>query len=160
MDPRRAAKLADVLLETQSALISVAVRTLDDGPLDVSVVQQRILTLLWQHGELTVTAIGNVLGVDQSNASRHCTRLAQIGAVTRARSSDDGRATAVSLTRMGRRQVDAIRRARRDAILDILAEVSDPGSRAATALLEKFNRRAASPPNGDEWSDDVLPHIS
>ena len=38
----------------------------------MTVAQQRVLVLLEEHSPLTVTQIAELMGVNQSNASRHC----------------------------------------------------------------------------------------
>jgi DNA-binding MarR family transcriptional regulator len=105
-------------------------------------VQHRVLVLLQARGTLSVNAVADELGVDQSNASRHCTRLAQLGLVTRTRAAHDGRAVDVSLTDAGRRQVQVVRSARRDEIAQVLADLPDSDVRQVTRSFELFERSA------------------
>ena len=63
--------------------------------------QHRVLVLLDERGALSVNDLADSLGVDQSNASRHCSRLARLGLVTRSRAAHDGRAVMVGLTPAG-----------------------------------------------------------
>ena len=137
-------RLADALLVASRALVAIAVRSVSAGAADVTVVQHRVLVLLDLRGPLSVTAIGDELGVDQSNASRHCTRLARLGLVTRTRSTEDGRAVDVTLTAAGRRHVHAVRRARRREIAQVLDRMPDDAARAAVRAFEHFDEAAES----------------
>jgi DNA-binding MarR family transcriptional regulator len=76
--------------------------------------------------------------VNQSNASRHCARLCDLGLVTRTRATDDGRAVEVRLTLAGTEQIRAVREARRDRIQAILEHLTDRQARAAVTGLEVF----------------------
>jgi DNA-binding MarR family transcriptional regulator len=142
MEPSEQDRLAEALLVASRALVAIAVRSMSAGAVDVTVVQHRVLVLLDVHGSLSVTAVAHELGVDQSNASRHCTRLAHVGLVTRARSARDGRAVDVGLTDAGRRHVQAVRRARRREIVRVLDQMSDDAARAAVRAFEVFDRAA------------------
>lgn len=146
MDATQRNRTAEALLSATQALMAIAVRSLAAGPAEVTVVQHRVLVLLGTHGTLTVTALSDALGVDQSNASRHCTRLAHLGLVSRTRAPHDGRAVEVRLSATGRRQVRAVRRARRAEIARVLERMPDEGVVAATRAFEEFARAADAVP--------------
>lgn len=143
MTPEEREDLVETLLDTTAVLVSVAVRTLDAGPLDVTVVQQRILTMLDGHGALSINAIAEALGVDQSTASRHCTRLEKMAAVVRTPSTEDRRSVEVSLTARGRRQVETVWAARRREIEKVLGKVIEPTKGTLADLLRGINVAAA-----------------
>jgi DNA-binding MarR family transcriptional regulator len=84
-----------------------------------------VLVLLQDAGTLSVNAVAAGLGVDQSNASRHCTRLAELGLVRRTPAAHDRRSVELRLTRAGQAQVQAvddIRRRWAESVLDRLSE--------------------------------------
>jgi DNA-binding MarR family transcriptional regulator len=148
MEHRERDRLADALLEASRVLLAVAVRSVSAGSAEVTVVQHRVLVLLDAHRLLSVNAVADELGIDQSNASRHCTRLARLGLVTRTRATHDGRAVDLALTTAGRQHVRAVRAARRREITRLLADVPDSDVREMTRAFELFghasgDRRAA-----------------
>ena len=144
MEPSERDRLADALLVASRALVAIAVRSVSAGAAEVTVVQHRVLVLLDTRGPLSVTEVGAELGVDQSNASRHCSRLAHLGLATRTRSTDDARAVDVALTPAGRRHVQAVRRARRREIAQVLGRMPDDAARAAVRAFEQFDEAAES----------------
>ena len=136
-------RLADALLEASRALLAVAVRSISACSAKVTVVQHRVLVLLDAHQLLSVNAVADELGIDQSNASRHCTRLARLGLVTRTRATHDGRAVDVALTAAGRQQVRAVRAARRREIVQLLANLPDSDVREMAHAFELFGHSTA-----------------
>ena len=147
MDPVERDELAETLLVTSRALVAIAVRSMAAGVAGVTVVQHRVLVLLDDRGPLSVNALAEELGVDQSNASRHCARLAGLGLVTRARSRHDGRGVDTAITEAGRRHLEAVRRARRTEIGRVLDRMPDDAARAAVRAFELFDRTAAGAPH-------------
>src|SRR3954447_24571434 len=130
MEEHRALDLADTLVGVARELLGVAVRTVGQGPVDITVVQHRVLVLLSEEGTLSVTDVAESLGVDQSNGSRVCQRLEKLGLIARSRAAHDGRAVDVALTAAGRRQVAAVHAARCQAVAEILATMSDDDAQA------------------------------
>ena len=135
-------RLADAVLGASRALLAIAVRSVSAGPAEVTVAQHRVLVLLETRGSLSVTAVAEELGVDQSNASRHCTRLERLRLVTRKRAPHDGRAVSVELTAGGRRQVEAVRAARRREIIRILERLPDTTVPEVVEGFRAFQRAA------------------
>lgn len=121
------ARQAEVVAGASRALVAIVVRSMAAGSTEVTVAQHRVLVLLEERGGLSVNALADGLGVDQSNASRHCSRLARLGLVSRTRAAHDGRTVEVRLTPAGRRQVTAVDEARSREIrrvFDLLPEAS------------------------------------
>ena len=137
-----ATPLAEALLGAGRALVAIAVRTVGEGPVDVTVVQHRVLLLLEMHGAMTVNGIAVALGVDQSNASRHCLRLEALGLVTRGRSRQDGRITEVRLTPAGSHQVRVVHDARVRMVERVLGRIDDLEAEVVVGALESFGRAA------------------
>jgi len=144
-------EMGDVVLASARALLAMAIRTVADGPVPLTVVQHRVLLLLEGAGRLTVTEVAERLGVDQSNASRHCSRLTELGLVARGPSALDRRATYLRLTRTGREQVQSVRAARRRWADSVLARLSDEQAREAAHGLAVF-AAAAEALDGAEGS--------
>jgi DNA-binding MarR family transcriptional regulator len=143
-------RLADAVAESTGALVAIAIRSVASGLADVTVAQHRVLVLLDQHGELTVNAVAESLGVNQSNASRHCTRLARLGLISRTRAPHDGRAVVVGLTPAGRRQVRVVQDARRNEIKRVLNGLPDKTVREVARAFEVFHQAAADTVQGSQ----------
>jgi DNA-binding MarR family transcriptional regulator len=153
MDASEQDRLAEALLVASRALVAIAVRSMSASTATVTLVQHRVLVLLESRGQLSVTAVAEELGVDQSRASRHCSRLAHLGLVTRDRSAHDGRAVDVALTEAGRRHLQAVRHARRREIAGVLDRLPDETARAAVWAFEQFDRAA------EEQRSSVVPTL-
>ena len=142
MDRDERAKAAEALTAASGALLAIAVRSVAAGPVELTVAQHRVLVLVESREVLSVNEVAAQLGVDQSNASRHCSRLAGLGLVTRTRARHDGRAVDVRLTPAGRRQVEAVREARRTEIRRVLDRMSDRSVREAVRGFTTFDEAA------------------
>lgn len=136
MDP----ELPEALLEAGRGLVTVFLQTLGEGRPGVTLVQQRVLVALSDHGPLTVGDVADLLRVDQSTASRHVSGLAREGLVERRKADHDGRAVEVSLSTDGAAQVAAVRRARLRRIGDALEQLPPQQARAAVEGLRAFAR--------------------
>lgn len=141
-------ELVDALLASTQALMAMAIRTVGQAPVSLTVVQHRVLLLVEEAGTLSVNDVAAGLGVDQSNASRHCTRLAGLGLLRRSQASHDRRAVDLSLTTAGHRQVLAVRRARRRWAEQVLDRLTDAEATVAARGLELF-AAAARAETGD-----------
>ncbi len=142
--PTTADELADSLLAATRSLMAMAIRTVGVGTAPVTVVQHRVLLLLEEHGTLSVNDVAARLGVDQSTASRHCTRLEQLGLVRRTTAAHDRRARDLGLTGAGRSQVLAVREARHRWAEQVLARLSDEDARTAVRGFAVFATAAES----------------
>ena len=136
-------KLADSLLRATRELMAMAIRTVGDGPVPVTLVQHRVLLILEESGPLSVSEVAAQLGVDQSNASRHCSRLVGLGLLRRTPAARDRRSVEVRLTAAGRSQVLAVRDARRAWAEEVLSRLSPDEGREAVRALELFAAAAA-----------------
>lgn len=74
-----------------------------------------------EHRSLRLSELATLLGVDDSTASRHITRLEEVGYVTRTRDPDDGRARRLVATPDGTAALSRVREARRQHLLRALA---------------------------------------
>ena len=137
-----AQELADALLAASQSLMAMAIRTAGGAPVPLTVVQYRVLLLIEEAGTLSVNDVAARLGVDQSTASRHCTRLAELGLVLRTQASHDRRAVDLRLTEAGQRQILAVGRARRRWAEQVLGRLDDDEARAVARGFELLARAA------------------
>jgi DNA-binding MarR family transcriptional regulator len=135
-------ELADAFVTASRALISLAVRSIDDAPQEVTVAQHRVLVLLAARGDLTIGAIAEGLGVNPSNATRYCDRLQRLELLTRTRSPADGRVVLVSLTKAGKALVGDVTRRRRAEVEKVLARMTAADTAGMLDALRAFNRAA------------------
>jgi DNA-binding MarR family transcriptional regulator len=146
--------VADSLLASARALVGMAVRTVDEGPMPVTLAQHRVLLLLEETGGLSVNDVAARLGVNQSNASRHCTRLDELGLVDRSQAPHDRRSVELHLTAAGRRQVLAVRDARRAWVAAVLGRM--PARQAADVVRALSAFATASQEHGGDEPAPLL----
>ncbi|WP_295852822.1 MarR family winged helix-turn-helix transcriptional regulator [uncultured Microbacterium sp.] len=101
--------------------------------------------LIAASGSLSVSEIGEAVGVDQPRASRLVQQAAQMGLVVREPDPDDARRTRVRLTPEGEGLVSGFRGRRRDAVRSALESFSDTERVEFARLLSKF---------ADSWPRD------
>jgi DNA-binding MarR family transcriptional regulator len=89
-------------------------------------------------GPLTVSEIGESVGVDQPRASRLVQQAVEMGLVQREADPDDARRTRVALTEQGAAIVRGFHGERRDAIDTALAPFTDEERRELARLLTKL----------------------
>ncbi|MFC4639446.1 MarR family winged helix-turn-helix transcriptional regulator [Deinococcus hohokamensis] len=101
--PRLSQKLEDQLcfdLYVTSRALTAAYRPLLSA-LGLTYPQYLVMLALWEHGPLTVTALGTRLSLDSGTLSPLLKRLEGAGYLQRARVQTDERAVEVSLTAAG-----------------------------------------------------------
>ena len=135
-------EMADAFVTASRALISLAVRSIDDAPVDITVAQHRVLVLLAARGDLTVGDIAEGLGVNPSNATRYCDRLQRLALIDRARSPQDGRVVLISLTATGRDLVMDVTERRRIEVARVLDRMTAAETASVLNALHAFNRAA------------------
>jgi DNA-binding MarR family transcriptional regulator len=116
--------------------MGMAIRTVDQGPVPLTVAQHRVLVLVEEAGSLSVNGVADRLGVNQSNASRHCTRLVDLGLLHRRPSDDDRRSVDLRLTTAGNHQIMAVRQARRQWAADVLTQLPAEQAHAVVRGME------------------------
>jgi DNA-binding MarR family transcriptional regulator len=140
--PPAADELADAFVTASRALVGLAVHSVGAGAPEVTVAQFRVLVLLGAAGERTVGDVAEHLGVNQSNASRHCDRLQRLGLLARRRSRSDGRVVRVRLTEKGLALVEAVNRQRQAEVRRVLGRMSPDEAAGALEALRAFSRAA------------------
>src|SRR6476619_2189486 len=102
------AELVDEFLRASRALVGLSLQSVAASPVEVTLLQHRVLVLLAVGGEQAVGDIAAELGVNPSNATRHCDRLQRLGLVERQRSASDGRVVHIARTPAGRTVIEAV----------------------------------------------------
>ncbi|WP_136254667.1 MarR family winged helix-turn-helix transcriptional regulator [Onishia niordana] len=92
-------QLCFALYSTQLAMNKLYRRLLSE--LDLTYPQYLVMLVLWQHGQMSVSKIGEHLGLDSATLTPLLKRLESHGLVKRQRSSEDERRVDVSLTEAG-----------------------------------------------------------
>lgn len=145
---------ADAFITVSRALVGIAVRSINAAPMEVTMTQHRLLVLLATGRTITVGELAEQLEVNASNASRLCDRLQKLGLVARDRSSKDGRAVEVSLTRAGGELLEAVRAHRREAVQRVLSRMSRTESAETIRALTAFGE-AAHETGEAEWTTEA-----
>jgi DNA-binding MarR family transcriptional regulator len=134
-------QLVDDFLAASRALVGLAVRSVSASPVEVTLVQYRVLVLVSQ-GERTIGEIAVELRVNPSNATRQCDRLQRLGLVERRRSPEDGRVVRVALTAAGEAVVEAVTARRREEVRRVLEAMSVDDVEVVVSALGAFGRAA------------------
>ena len=145
-------ELATAFVTASRALVGIAIRSIEAAPVEVTVVQHRVLVLLAAEGPQAIGTLAQQLGVNPSNATRVCDRLQRLGLVRRTRPPHDGRAVHVTITPAGRRLVDAVSQHRRRAVAAVLEQLSPEQVDTVVSAMTEFNR-AAHERAEVEWAD-------
>jgi DNA-binding MarR family transcriptional regulator len=135
-------ELTDAFLTSARALVALAVRSINAAPVEVTLMQHRVLVLLASQSEQSVSALAEQLGVNASNASRVCDRLERLGLVSRRRSTTDARSVRVALTAEGMDVLQAVNHYRRNEIRHVLSSLSTEVGRDVVEALRSFNEAA------------------
>ncbi|TDC23372.1 MarR family transcriptional regulator [Streptomyces sp. 8K308] len=101
--------------------------------------QYLVMLVLWEHGELPVKRIGELLRLDSGTLSPLLKRLEAAGLVHRRRSADDERSVTVSPTEAG-----AALRADAEAIPRRIAEATGLSLAEVVDLRERLGRLTAA----------------
>lgn len=144
-------ELAEAFITASRALVGMAVRSIDTAAETITVAQHRVLVILAARGPQTIGDVAAELAVNPSNATRHCERLNRLGLVIKQRSAQDGRIVEVSLSRAGRRLLEAVTEARRREVLAVLDRMDGQRAEEVVRALAAFNE-AARELGQDDWS--------
>lgn len=142
--------VAESFLAAGRTLLGIVIASIAAAPVEITVLQHRVLVLLAAEGEQTVGRLAEELGVNASNATRHCDRLERLGLASRRRSTTDARVVRVGLTPAGRRLLETVAEHRRTEVLRILDRMPAREQAAAARALDAFNA-AAHEAGGTEW---------
>jgi DNA-binding MarR family transcriptional regulator len=139
------------LVSASRVITAAVVASLAHAETAVTVPGLRVLVILDAHGPLNLSAVADVLGVNPSNASRACDRLAESGLLSRSTNAEDRRQVTLSLTDAGRTLMDRLMDRRRQILRAVVEEMSVADRERLMAGLRAFNAaaEAASGPEAD-----------
>lgn len=96
------------LMRASTVMTAIVVRSLNAVTPHITVVQARVLVIVWSLGSANINAVAAGLGANASNASRTCDRLVRAGLLTREQSDADRRQVVLRLTAEGSALIDAV----------------------------------------------------
>lgn len=135
-------ELTDAFVTSARALVGIALRSVNASPVEVTLMQHRVLVLLASQGEQSVSMLAEQLGVNASNASRVCDRLQKLGLVARRRSTTDARSVKVAITDHGLGVISAVDERRRSEIRGLLSSLPSESGRHLVEALRTLNEAA------------------
>ena len=97
-----------------------------------------LLVALSVAGDLGVAELADRVGRDPSTVSRQLAKLEQLGLVKRPSARDDGRVRAAAITKAGSRVLDAITKARRKLLGELLSDWTPDERRIFPVLLQRL----------------------
>lgn len=147
--PRPGEVEAEALLRACRLLVAVSVQSLGAVDNVVTLPELRALVVLASRGPCSLSALAEYTGLHLSKASRMCDRLATRGLLSRGDDPSDRRTLQLGLTAAGRRVVERVSTARREALEPLLQRMSPDGLRQLIALLAELTEKA-------ETSDEHL----
>jgi DNA-binding MarR family transcriptional regulator len=135
--------VAEQAVEVQRAVESLVLtwsRAEDALHMQISAAQLRALLAVGRRGPLNLTQLAEELGTIPSWASRLCDRLVAAGYLERRSSDQSGREVVLTLRGDGRRLLAELETRRRDALMAVLAKMSDVERRAFARGVKAFAR--------------------
>jgi DNA-binding MarR family transcriptional regulator len=98
-----------------------------------------LLVSLGVRGSLAVAEIGELVGRDHTTVSRQLAKLESLKLIAREASAADRRRNAATLTKSGRKIVDAITAARRRLLAKALVDWSAADCKTLAQMIERFS---------------------
>ena len=141
------------MLRASAVITAIVVRSLNAVTPELTVVQTRVLVIIWRLGSANVNAVADGLGANASNASRACERLVQQGLLTRKQSAEDRRHVVLELSETGQRLIDSIMQHRCAELEQVASRLSATEQAGLQWALEAFNAAAAE---ADALPDDLV----
>ncbi|EST26124.1 hypothetical protein N566_24260 [Streptomycetaceae bacterium MP113-05] len=97
-----------------------------------------LLTLLRRHGEMRMSRLTELLGIDLSVTSRHVAHAAERGWIERLPDPDDGRSRLLRLTDSGGHRLDELSDLATETMRDFLGDWTAEEVATLSALLERL----------------------
>jgi DNA-binding MarR family transcriptional regulator len=144
-------EVVGALLALSRAFVGVAARSLGGLDEDVTLPQFRTLVVLVSRGPQRVTDLAQELSVTSSTAVRMCNRLVRKGLVAREERPEDRRAAWIVLTPVGRELVGEIMQRRREALSEVIAELSLTRPLAFASVLNALVEAVGEVPDQQWW---------
>ncbi len=126
------------LMRVSTVITAIVVRSLNSVTPHLTVVQARVLVIVWGLGTANVNAVADGLGANASNASRACDRLVRAGLLTREQSDDDRRNVVLRLSADGQALIDAVMHHRCTELEKIASRLSSDQQTELRRSVEAF----------------------
>ncbi|MEV4421722.1 MarR family transcriptional regulator [Patulibacter sp. NPDC049589] len=149
-DPIDHLQLELAILARRSERVRVASLDVARSPLDRS--GYLLLALLETRGEQTMSQLALAFDLDASTVTRQIAPLERRGFVERTRSTEDRRATIVSITDAGRKEREHVRQARITFLSGRLADWDEGDVAQLAELIDRFNQTLATAGGADRSS--------
>lgn len=146
-DPIDHLQLELAILARRSERVRVASLDVARSPLDRS--GYLLLALLESRDEQTMSQLALAFDLDASTVTRQIAPLERRGFVDRTRSTEDRRATIVSITDAGREERELVRQARISFLGGRLADWEAADVAQLAALIDRFNQTLATASGAD-----------
>ena len=106
---------------------------------DISYGQYKVISVIHNHGPISVGNLGRLVGSAQSTTSEMVARLTKAGLVTKVRGPYDGRVVMVELTDQGRQLMRRRRKRVREAYQGLFARLINEEQDSFVGSLRKLN---------------------
>lgn len=158
--------LVTALLTASRVLVGVSARSLSEVESAVTVTQFRTLVVLESRGEVNLSGLAELLGVNASTALRMIDRLLVAELVTRRDNPSNRREVLLGVSPAGRKLVRRVTRRRRSELTRVVSAMPSERRTELVAALRAFAEAAGEPePSPDEvssmaWYVDSGPETS
>ncbi|MBL1095300.1 MarR family winged helix-turn-helix transcriptional regulator [Streptomyces coffeae] len=140
--------MVNALLVASRLLVAVSARSLAAVEETLTLPQFRMLVVLENSGQLSLSRLAEELGVQPSTAMRMIDRLVAAGMVARGASEVDRRASVIALTETGRRTVEEVTQRRKGELTGIVEAMSVGQRRGLIEALRAFTEAGGEPSGG------------
>jgi DNA-binding MarR family transcriptional regulator len=131
-------------MRASTVITAIVVRSLMSVTPQITVVQARVLVMVWGLGTANVNAVADGLGVNASNASRTVDRLVKAGLLTRQQHDDDRRNVVLRLSDAGTSLIDSVMQQRCTELEKVASRLSPGQQTQLRRALEAFSSAAES----------------
>jgi DNA-binding MarR family transcriptional regulator len=138
-------ELIAVVLVASRALVSIAGRSIDAAPIEVTLSQFRALVVLATRDVKRMSVLGEVMGISASSTTRLVERLERKDLVLRRPSPTSRRETEIGLTDAGANLVEVVMKERLREIRAVLAKVPAARRQAMQRAFHDFADAAGEP---------------
>ncbi|MDA8026651.1 MAG: MarR family transcriptional regulator [Actinomycetota bacterium] len=139
--------VVDSILRSSRAILSIAVKSLNEIEETISIPQYRILVILGGRGDLPMSEIVKETSLAPASATRLCDDLLKKGLIDRKAHLDDRRQVIITITNEGSQLLRRVTESRRGMITEVVANL---GEADLNEVEEGFALFAKASPEPDE----------
>ena len=137
----------DAILRSSRAILSIAVKSLNEIEETITISQYRILVILGGRGDLPMSEIVKETSLAPASATRLCDDLLEKGFIERRAHPNDRRQVIVAITERGSLLLKRVTDSRRQMIREVVANLSEDDLKE---VEEGFQLFANASPEPDE----------